>query len=86
MGGYCLQNSRACELANDHGYCTVSACVKNTQRANVSIDSNMEDGLYAQLFAVKGGVRYDMKIVSLKDVTNVLTNSLMDGLETLCVR
>ena len=41
------------------------------------------DGIYMELFAVKDGVRYNAKIVDMKDVTNVLTNSLMDGIEKL---
>ena len=41
------------------------------------------DGIYMELFAVKDGVRYNAKIVDMKDVTNVLTNSIMDGIEKI---
>ena len=43
----------------------------------------MNDGIYIEFFAVKDGVRYNAKIVDMKDVTTVLTNSLMDGIEKL---
>lgn len=87
MGGYCLQNRIACELANDNGHCLVSACVNQNAKNelyNRMISPKKDDGIYAQLFVVKDGVRYDMKTVSLAEVTNVLTNSLMDGIEKLC--
>ena len=93
MGGYCIQKSKACELANDNGHCSVSACVKSDAWkythalnviGNITTAPKRDDGLYAQLFAVKDGVRYDMKTVSLAEITNVLTNSLMDGIEKLC--
>jgi hypothetical protein len=41
------------------------------------------DGVYIELFAVKDGVRYNAKVVSMKDMSNILTNSLMDGIEKL---
>lgn len=39
----------------------------------------MENGIYFEVFAVKDGVRYNAKIISINDVTKILTNSLMDG-------
>lgn len=45
--------------------------------------SDVNDGIYMELFAVKDGVRCNAKIVDMKDVANVLTNSLMDGIEKL---
>ena len=42
-----------------------------------------DDGTYLELFAVKDGVRYDAKVVSMKDVATTLTSSLMDGIEKL---
>jgi len=87
MGGYCIQKSKACELANDNGHCLVSACVNQNAKNelyNRMISPKKDDGIYVQLFAVKDGVRYDMKVVSLGDVTNILTHSLMDGIEKLC--
>ena len=53
---------------------------KTTQLTSSKITN---DGIYMELFAVKDGVRYNAKIVDMKDVTNVLTNSLMDGIEKL---
>ena len=53
---------------------------KITQQTSSKITN---DGIYMELFAVKDGVRYNAKIVDMKDVTNVLTNSLMDGIEKL---
>lgn len=44
---------------------------------------NMNDGIYIELFAVKDGVRYNAKIVDMKEVATVLTNSLMDGVNKL---
>lgn len=44
---------------------------------------NMNDGIYIELFAVKDGIRYNAKIVDMKEVTNILTNSLMNGVEKL---
>ena len=43
----------------------------------------MNDGVYMELFAVKDGVRYNAKIIDMKEVSTILTNSLMDGIEKL---
>ena len=43
----------------------------------------MNDGVYIELFAVKDGVRYNTKIINMKEVSTTLTNSLMDGIERL---
>lgn len=43
----------------------------------------MKDGIYIELFAVKDGVRYNAKIVDMREVSTTLTSSLMDGLDTL---
>ena len=42
-----------------------------------------DDGIYAELFAVKDGTRYNAKVVSIKEMSTILTNSLMDGIEEL---
>lgn len=42
-----------------------------------------DDGCYIELFAVKNGLRYNAKVINLKDATQILTNSLMDGVEKL---
>lgn len=44
-----------------------------------------DDGLYMELFAIKDGVRYTRKIINMKDVSKILTNGLMDGVEKLWV-
>lgn len=43
----------------------------------------MNDGVYIELFAVKDGIRYNAKIIDMKEVSTTLTNSLMDGIEKL---
>ena len=43
----------------------------------------MNDGIYIELFAVKNGVRYNAKIIDMKEVSTILTSSLMDGIEKL---
>lgn len=42
-----------------------------------------KDGIYIEVFVVKDGVRYNAKIINMKDVSAILTNSLMDGIETI---
>lgn len=44
---------------------------------------SMNDGIYMELFAVKNGVRYNAKIINMREVSTILTNSLMDGVEKL---
>lgn len=41
------------------------------------------DGVYAELFAIKNGLRYNAKVVDMRDMTRILTNGLMDGIEKL---
>ena len=43
----------------------------------------INDGVYMELFAIKNGIRYNAKIINMKDMANILTNSLMDGIEDL---
>ena len=40
----------------------------------------MKDGIYFELFAVKDGVRYNAKIIELKEVSEIMANSLTNGL------
>ena len=40
----------------------------------------MKDGIYFEIFVVKGGVRYNAKIINAKEVSGIMTNSVMDGL------
>ena len=43
----------------------------------------MQDGMYFEVFAVKDGVRYNVKIVDMRTASQILTNSLMDGVGTI---
>lgn len=43
----------------------------------------MNDGIYLEIFASKGGKRINIKIVSLRQLSNVLTNGLMNSIEEL---
>ena len=45
----------------------------------------MNDGVYVKLFTVKDGIRYNTKIIDMKEVSTTLTNSLMDGIDKLWV-
>ena len=40
----------------------------------------MKDGIYFEIFAVKDGVRYNVKIIDAKEVSEIMANSVMDGL------
>ena len=40
----------------------------------------MKDGIYFEIFAVKDGVRYNAKIIDVKEVSGIMANSVMDGL------
>ena len=46
-------------------------------------DEKHRDGVYMELFAIKDGVRYNAKIVNMKEVSTILTNGLMDGIQKL---
>ena len=43
----------------------------------------MNDGIYMELFTVKDGVRYNAKILDIREATLILTNGLMNGIENL---
>lgn len=43
----------------------------------------MNDGIYAELFAVKDGVRYNAKIVDLDEMITILASSLGEGITKL---
>ena len=43
----------------------------------------MDDGIYLEIFAVKGGKRINFKIVSLRQLSIALTNGLMDSIEEI---
>lgn len=89
---YCTKHSELCDNANAFGYCKSTTCTKsaawnNAHSSNaiynLTTEPKRDDGIYMQLFCVKDGMRYDMKVVSLKDMSTTLTNSLMDGIEKL---
>lgn len=56
---------------------------EHSKTTRIATNQIMNDGVYMELFVVKDGIKYNAKIVDMKDVTKVLTNSLMDGIEKL---
>lgn len=54
-----------------------------TEYKDENVGSTINDGIYMEMFAVKNGVRYNAKIMNMKDVSVMLTQSLMDGIEKL---
>ena len=82
--GFCQKMNTGCEYADSNGYCNMTSCVKQVNSVHTGINPiELADGVYIQLFAVKNGIRYDFKITSMKDMSTILTNSLMDGIEKL---
>lgn len=57
-----------------------------TEYKDESFKSTINDGIYVELFAVKNGVRYNAKIMDMREVSTVLTSSLMDGIEKLWIK
>ena len=45
--------------------------------------NSRDDGVYMELFAVKNGMRYNAKVVSMSEASKTLTNGLMNGVEKL---
>ena len=43
----------------------------------------MDDGIYLEIFAAKEGKRINFKIVSLRQLSKVLTNGLMNSIEEI---
>lgn len=43
----------------------------------------MDDGIYLEIFVAKEGKRINLKIVSLRQLSNVLTNGLMGSIEKI---
>lgn len=87
--GLCLKFNVSCIDADDGGGCKSTKCRiaswNNSHSepiaANITTAPEYDDGVYIQLFAVKDGKRYDLKVITLKELSTVLTNGLMDGLE-----
>ena len=46
-------------------------------------NSSTNDGAYMELFVIKNGFRHNVKIIEMKEVENILTNSFVDGIENL---
>lgn len=42
------------------------------------------DGIQIDIFAVKDGKKYFLKTIDMKDVTNILVDNLMNGIEEIC--
>lgn len=43
----------------------------------------MENGMFIEVFAVVDGRRINCKILPIKEVSNVLVNAVMDGVERI---
>ena len=43
-----------------------------------------DDGIHVDIYAVKDGKRYDMKTSDIKDITKIMTDNLMNGIEQIC--
>ena len=76
MKYYCNEKCVECGFAQSNGHCSVTACMIPTE--------TMKDGIYMEMFAIKNGIRYNAKVINMKDVSVTLTNSLMDGIGKLC--
>lgn len=42
------------------------------------------DGIQIDIFAVKDGKKYFLKTIDMKDVSNILVDNLMNGIEEIC--
>ena len=71
----CLADKKLCLGYKDGKCISIENCMHK---------SDVNDGVYMELFAIKNGIRYNAKIINMKDMANILTNSLMDGIENLC--
>ena len=40
----------------------------------------MKDGIYFEIFAIQNGKRYNGKIIDASEVSEIMANSVMDGL------
>ena len=43
------------------------------------------NGIYIEVFTMKDGERYNFKTINLKEVSNILVNSLMNGIEAITI-
>lgn len=40
----------------------------------------MNDGIYFDVFVIKDGIRYNVRTLPVTQVSNILTNAMLDGL------
>lgn len=45
------------------------------------IQAKFEDGIYVDIFAIKDCKKYPLKTINMKDVSEILVNNLMNGIE-----
>ena len=43
----------------------------------------MKDGIYFEIFAMKNGIRYNTKIIDVKEANRILLTSTMNGFEKI---
>ena len=74
-----------CKCANVDGSCRANECVADRDKKlkTIKMEPKGEDGIYLQMFCVKDGVRYDGGSINLRDASQILTQSLLDGIEKL---
>ena len=70
-----MKNTETCAWNNAH--------TSNDPIGNLTAAPQLDDGCYMQLFAVKDGVRYYDKIVSMQEVSKILAETMMDGIERI---
>ena len=70
----CLADKKLCLGYKDGKCISIENCMHK---------SDVNDGVYMELFAIKDGIKYTEKTISIKEVSSILTNSLMDGIEKL---
>lgn len=70
----CSANNKSCLGYKDGECISIENCVHK-------LDAN--DGVYMELFVIKNGIKYTAKTINVKEVSSILTNSLMDGIEKL---
>lgn len=44
----------------------------------------MNDGIYVEVFAIQNGSRYNVKIVNIRDLSRMLTQGMLTGIDKLC--
>ena len=80
---YCSKFNMYCEYANENGYCSSTACINFSNTEDIVSNNKLQEGLYIEVFAIKDGIRYNSKIINIRDLSTILTGSLMNGIEKL---